>query len=88
MFENCMAISRFDFANADVARIKWASGMFDGCSGLESLDLGDTDWSNISATAMFGGCDALNVVEVGAGAKNVKAVFPDGMWVRQQENGF
>ncbi len=87
MFENCMAISRFDFGDSDVAGVVRAYGMLGGCSGLEALDLGDTDWSNLPSTAMFDGCDSLGTVEVGPNAKNVKAVFPDGMWARQQEDG-
>ncbi len=67
MFDYCSNITEIDFTNFDVSNVTNMFGMFDSCSNLISINLGDNfDTSNVTnMVGMFYECSSLTSLNLG-----------------------
>lgn len=65
MFANMPKVESIVFKNVDTSNVTSMANMFEGCSSLKVLDLGDFNTANVtSMNGMFSGCSALEELNV------------------------
>ena len=66
LFRNCSSLSSLDLSNVDLSLVKYATGMFAGCTNLKEILVSRDRWipASASATDMFKDCGVDHVTYV------------------------